>query len=751
MKKLITMLALMLMLSMSASVYASGGAFSDVPSDYWASNEIQYFVSQNIVSGNGDGTFSPEDNVTREQFCKMLVLTFNAPLADTSEVYFTDVPYGRWSYDYINTCKDMMTGYANPFGGAPAFHPEEYATREDIAVALVRMMGLSDADVKNKHYAESKFSDYDTISPSIMSYVSLAAERGLINGYPNGTFRPNQSITRAEAVVLLNRATKQAVVDLNAELELSVSDSGVSSTGTGQITIITEEGAKAAVDGNSVSMRSTGSGKYIGYYDYKFEDEGTKTFTVSASKAGKTRTANVSVDYDIDAPEITITKCPSSSTAKKVQISGTVKDKYDISPSITVNGELVSCWNGSWSATVALSAGENNIKIVAKNKFGKTSTVKKQIAYDVKAPDFDVDDLPETTTKDEITVSGSVDDYYLNGRIEVPSIKVNGKQVNVYNGKWSTTVTLYEGENSITITATNSEGMISKIVKRVTYTENAPVLNVTNCPETTDLNSVKISGTVQGDNRITVTVNGNSAIVNDNKWFCYVSLLEGENNIKIVAKSAKGKEVTVTKTITFNPGAPKIELTDVPEISQEASFYLQGKISGLIDGVKLYCNDEEIDVKSNGSFSTRVYLNPGDNTFVLRAINSYGNSVSVAKTIKYAQITKPELTVDSIEQEVSKASITVTGSVTDQFDENVKVYVNDKKVASGSGSWGTTVTLEEGKNDIIIVAENKFGKSTTIVKQVRYTPQKEVEKPEQPSTDNTDKDEDDNEQTPDAA
>ena len=67
--------------------------FVDVTKEYdWARDAIYYFAEQGIVSGMGDGRFAPGEKVTREQFAKMLVLTFNAPLTSPSEPTFADVP-----------------------------------------------------------------------------------------------------------------------------------------------------------------------------------------------------------------------------------------------------------------------------------------------------------------------------------------------------------------------------------------------------------------------------------------------------------------------------------------------------------------------------------------------------------------------------------------------------------------------------------------------------------------------------------
>ena len=205
MKKLVSvLLALLVLVSAATGVLAAKSAeFTDVPKDHWAKEQISYFAEQGIINGYEDGSFKPSAGVTREEFCKILVSTFQAELKTPASPTFSDVPKDRWSFAYVELCKDFLTAYANPFGGLPAFHPAEYATREVIAVALVKMMGYTAEDMKNPNYAKSKFSDGGEISPNLLPYVSLACEKKLISGYPDGTLRPTQSVTRAEAVKIL--------------------------------------------------------------------------------------------------------------------------------------------------------------------------------------------------------------------------------------------------------------------------------------------------------------------------------------------------------------------------------------------------------------------------------------------------------------------------------------------------------------------------------------------------------------------
>ena len=85
------------------------------------------------------------------------------------------------------------------------FRPNNYALREDIAVALVKLKGY-DTKNTNQNILQTMFSDYDSISESAKPYVATAVDRGLVSGYDDGTFKGQDSITRAEAAAMLWRA-----------------------------------------------------------------------------------------------------------------------------------------------------------------------------------------------------------------------------------------------------------------------------------------------------------------------------------------------------------------------------------------------------------------------------------------------------------------------------------------------------------------------------------------------------------------
>lgn len=246
------------------------------------------------------------------------------------------------------------------------------------------MLGYTDADASNPDYVKYKFSDGGQVSPGLMGYVSLACEKGLLSGYPDGTFGPQQGITRAETVVLLNRASKQAMTDIKADLELTATVIYSSDGKVATINIQTELGASVTVDGASVKMSNNGNDQYEGNYVYYFTEEGTRLFTVTAEKAGKTKTVTAMVKYETNAPVLTITNCPQISDKDSVTISGTVQDERDHNSGVTVmvNGSSVSIGgNGEWSKEVRLTEGENTIIVTATNSFGKTTTETRTVIY----------------------------------------------------------------------------------------------------------------------------------------------------------------------------------------------------------------------------------------------------------------------------------------------------------------------------------------------------------------------------------
>ena len=168
------------------------------------------------LSGYPDGTFGPDRNMTRAEVAQMFYALLNDQNVPATGS-FSDVPDGAWYADAVETLASlgMFTGY--PDG---TFHPNSTITRAEFAAAA-----LSFADMAPS--ARCSFPDVSA-QDWFYPYVASAAEYGWIGGYPDGTFRPSGSITRAEVAVIVNhmlgRTPDQSFVDRSLDRLVSFSD-----------------------------------------------------------------------------------------------------------------------------------------------------------------------------------------------------------------------------------------------------------------------------------------------------------------------------------------------------------------------------------------------------------------------------------------------------------------------------------------------------------------------------------------------
>lgn len=169
--------------------------FSDVNTDFWASESIYYLKERGVVSGRPDGSFAPDDTITRAEFIKILCEAFG--LTGTEEVEFSDVAADSWMHSY--TAKAGGLGIIK--GDDGRFMPNNQITREDAAVLLYRVLqhkGITLQMGSNDAFEDSKeISDY-----ALSEVLSLAAAK-LINGMDGASFCPRQSMTRAQCAQLV--------------------------------------------------------------------------------------------------------------------------------------------------------------------------------------------------------------------------------------------------------------------------------------------------------------------------------------------------------------------------------------------------------------------------------------------------------------------------------------------------------------------------------------------------------------------
>ncbi|MDD2442874.1 MAG: S-layer homology domain-containing protein [Desulfotomaculaceae bacterium] len=171
------------------------GALTDI-AGHWAENNIKKLVATGAVSGYPDATFKPENKITRAEFAAILVKAFG--LEDKDGKIFTDTA-GHWAQDYIAAA--VAGGVASGYD-ADTFGPDNLITREQMAVLITKAAKLSPVA------GEVLYGDSGSISDWAKEAAATATENGIMKGYPDNTFQPQGSATRAEAVTVIVNAIK---------------------------------------------------------------------------------------------------------------------------------------------------------------------------------------------------------------------------------------------------------------------------------------------------------------------------------------------------------------------------------------------------------------------------------------------------------------------------------------------------------------------------------------------------------------
>ncbi|MEK3884953.1 S-layer homology domain-containing protein [Paenibacillus sp. PL2-23] len=180
-------------------------SFTDLPTTHWAYKYIAEMVNRKVINGYPDNKFRPNNTISRAEFAKIMVTASGIQAKKVNYSSFSDVPVTNWASPFVEAVKDYMTGYRTA-NKEYIFNPSAPALREDIAVALVKLKGYNVSRLPDHSTIEAMFKDYAGISESAKDYVALAVENGLISGFPDETFRPQATVTRAEATVMLWRA-----------------------------------------------------------------------------------------------------------------------------------------------------------------------------------------------------------------------------------------------------------------------------------------------------------------------------------------------------------------------------------------------------------------------------------------------------------------------------------------------------------------------------------------------------------------
>lgn len=177
--------------------------FTDVAEDAWYHDYVYDLVYRGVVNGMTATTYEPEGKLTRAQFVKLLACSLAD--AETLKTYEGKRPFkdseGHWAETYIAWAKDkgIVEGVS-----ATEFDPEAPITREQMATIFGRYALKQGIELPKDAAPAESFPDADKISEYAREFVELMRIAGILNGYEDGTFRPQNTATRAEAAKLFS-------------------------------------------------------------------------------------------------------------------------------------------------------------------------------------------------------------------------------------------------------------------------------------------------------------------------------------------------------------------------------------------------------------------------------------------------------------------------------------------------------------------------------------------------------------------
>lgn len=231
MKALLLVLAMVLSM-FCVSIGTAHPRFTDVPDSFWASKEIAWAVDKGVVNGTSATTFSPNDKTLRGQMTAILYRYAGEP-AVSGASSFSDV---KPSIYYANAASWAQKNniLISTVSGSNKFLGDTPISRAEFCAMVYNYAGYKSIDRKTASTAP--FSDVKGLSSELLTAINWAYANGIVNGVDTKHFAPNDTLTRAQAVVMLYRYEAKFAsggTETNPSTEIPTKPDGTTKTYTG--------------------------------------------------------------------------------------------------------------------------------------------------------------------------------------------------------------------------------------------------------------------------------------------------------------------------------------------------------------------------------------------------------------------------------------------------------------------------------------------------------------------------------------
>ena len=380
-------LSLILAFAMAVSLFTVGASAAEPTygdtAGHWAEASIERWSGYGIIQGS-NGKFDPDGQLTCAQLATILARLLKLPAA--KDAGFIDNPADAWYYDAINRCAAAGILKGN---GDGTVTPNASITRERAMVMLARALGIEPLSRPDL----SRYADAAHVSPYAQGYLAALIEAGIVGGVTADRLAPQDNITRAATVTILDRAIQTyadkagAAVSASGGLVLVVADDVTVSGTIGRLLIPTDN-IVVTVSGS----KNIGSIAITGNHSTVILDNATADDVTISGVDSKVETKNGSHIKNIALTE-------SASGAVVAAGSGTTIDNVaNSAPGAAVTG----------SGTVKSVASDTDVTVETKNTEVKNTGRSEITVTDAKGKETTVKPGTSTTVnKESASSSGS--------------------------------------------------------------------------------------------------------------------------------------------------------------------------------------------------------------------------------------------------------------------------------------------------------------------------------------------------------
>lgn len=223
--------------------------FADLGEASWALKHVAELSVKGILQGRGKGRMAPNAPVSRAEALVMAVRLMGLD----EEARRLAQAGTRFDFQFRDAARLERLAWAKPYiwlaiekgllANGGTLQPDKPATRVWVAELLVRALGIGQADIAAAGLTPPPFKDAKAIPADAYGYVALAVSRGLLQGYPDGTFRPNKPVTRAELAALLDRLEEQLGTDVVPALPTALRG-WIKAVADGRLTVLVRSGGR---------------------------------------------------------------------------------------------------------------------------------------------------------------------------------------------------------------------------------------------------------------------------------------------------------------------------------------------------------------------------------------------------------------------------------------------------------------------------------------------------------------------------